>query len=204
MKSLRIAIIDDDTAAQQGLSTLLDAQGHRPVCYSSTEAFRDRDATESFDCILLDLWFKTGMNGMTLLRYLIDTGITTPVIMMSVAGDIESAFNAGELGAVSFLPKPIRAAELDKALLAAVQRRSRAPALALKSETLERFHSLTPAERQVLQLLIEDKPNKIISDMLNLSVRTVESHRARIVKKLGTHSKLAMREIWLALSPDNT
>jgi two-component system, LuxR family, response regulator FixJ len=140
---------------------------------------------------------------MTLLRYLIDTGITTPVIMMSVAGDIESAFNAGELGAVSFLPKPIRSTELDKALLAAVQRRSRAPALALKSATLERFRSLTPAERQVLELLIEDKPNKTISDILNLSVRTVESHRARIVKKLGTHSKLAMREIWLAVSPDN-
>ncbi len=198
MRQMQIAVIDDDEAAREGLRCLLEAQGHQAVLFSSAEAFRDRNSVDDFDCILLDLWFKSGMNGIALLRHLIEMRARTPVIMMSQQGDIESAFSAGELGAVSFLPKPIGGLQLEAALESARRRRSPTRPVAPSPEALRRLDGITAAEWKVLLRLIEDRPNKVIARELGISTRTVETHRANLIKKLGTPSKIAMRELLIA------
>ncbi|QSA96690.1 response regulator transcription factor [Methylococcus sp. EFPC2] len=200
MKKLRIAIIDDDASVRDGLATLLEAQGHAPTLFGNTESFRATAGPGEFDCILLDLWFREGGNGIDLLRYFLDSGLTTPVIMMSREADIESAFRAGELGAVSYLPKPIRSLQLADALTKARARLTRLPQATHRSADAARLklERLTATERRVLDRLVQDLPNKKIADEFGVSTRTVETHRAHIIEKLGTHSKIEMREMLAA------
>ena len=193
MKPLRIAVIDDDPSVRDGLAALLEAQGHAPFLFAGTEDFLAEDSA-GYDCLLLDLWFREGGNGIDLLRHFLASGIATPVIMITRQGDVETAFEAGELGAVSYLPKPIRSLELAAALKKALARRVSPPAIA--PDALRRkLDRLTPMERKVLDRLALDLPNKQIARDLEISVRTVETHRARVIEKLGTRSKIEMKEM---------
>ena len=194
---LRIAVIDDDEAVRDGLAALLQAQGHAPTLYRNPEEYRAAGA--EFDCILLDLWFEHGSHGIELLRRLVESGNPTPVIMMTQAADVESAFRAGSLGAVSFLPKPIRGLELAAALARVRSARPR-PSGPNRDDIRRRLDCLTPTEWRVLECLAKDRSNKEIARALAMSVRTVECHRARIIEKLGTRSKIAMRDM-LTLRP---
>lgn len=198
MKKRPIAVIDDDPSVRDGLRALLEAQGHAVLLFENPDAFRARAAPEDFDCLLLDLWFPAGGNGIELLRDLIASGAATPVIMMTDHADVESAFRAGELGAVSYLPKPIRGLRLAEALDRA--RKQGRPAPPLPAAAIRRkLDSLTPMERKVLNRLALDRPNQRIAAEFGISVRTVETHRARVIEKLGTRSKIEMREFLAAV-----
>jgi len=199
---LNIAVVDDDNGVRDALKSILGALGYSASFFVSARQFWDTADPRCFDYILLDL-IMPGMNGIELLRLLIDHGIETPVIMMSSQADVEAAFTASELGAVGFMPKPVRAFALDEAIKSGLRRRDERRAQRAKrphvtNEQLAQLDQITPAEWNVLRQVVEDKPNKVIARELGISDRTVESHRARIIEKLGTHSTVEMYKLLLA------
>lgn len=207
MSCLRIAIIDDDKGVRAGLESVLTASGHAPHLFESALEFRETQDPEDFDAILLD-FIMPGMNGVELLDYFKKTHVDTPVIMMSSERDVVVSHEAGELGSVAWLPKPIYARPLLNALEKAVRRRDelaqqRAKDRASKPnatpEQIQALGRLTPAEWRVLLPLVDhDLETKEIAAELGISPRTVQSHRDSIAEKLGTRSKIAMYRLLVA------
>ncbi|MDD5037479.1 MAG: response regulator [Methylococcaceae bacterium] len=223
INSLRVAVIDDKETASSGLCRQLESLGHKPVLFESAEDFLALAKPEAFDCILLDLWFNGKMNGLEFLRHFPQPGIGTPVVMISDAGDIDTALEAGARGVVAFLSKPIRMRQLEEALGKAWEREIAVQtgfdfshgdfaclyrmtfdewkallgkaATKLAPQHHQPFSELTPAEVRVFILLACENPsNQEIANRLNVSVRTVESHRANVADKLNTRNPLDMRD----------
>lgn len=183
-----VFVVDDDAAARQSLAMLLGSMGIEVATFDSGEALL---AAAPFDetrhsCLLLDVRMP-GMSGMAVLEQLHRQGIRIPTVVISGYGDIPMAVRAMKLGAVDFIAKPIdQQAILD--LVQGLLRQPPTPATALpNAETLERWHLLTPREREVFQAVAAGRSNKTIAKELGLSVRTVEIHRARLMRKLGAH-----------------
>ena len=128
-----------------------------------------------------------GLDGLELLRRLKQGGFRGPVVVMTAHGDVPTAVRAMKAGAVDFIEKPFD----DGALLAAVEAALQSPqasGAAGAGDAAERVAALSPREREVLDLLIAGKPNKLIARDLGLSPRTVEVHRARMMARLGVGS----------------
>ena len=125
------------------------------------------------------------MDGLEFQEKLTETGIDVPVIIMTGHGDVPLAVRAMKAGAVDFIEKPFD----DDAILASIEgaskrKRARSPMPAL----VERLETLTPREREVLELLVIGHPNKVIAYRLDISPRTVEIHRAHVMEKMKAKS----------------
>ncbi len=116
----RLAVIDEDVSVRSDLCSLLEAQGHQTKHFVSTNEFLDSAKPNDFDCILLELWFKSGISGLDLLRNLAGFGHLMPTVMMSALPDVDSALEAGKLGVSAFLAKPLRGAQVSNALHQAI------------------------------------------------------------------------------------
>lgn len=207
MTCLRIAIIDDDLGVRTGLASVLNAAGHAPHLFDSAREFRDTQDPDDYDAILLD-FIMPEMNGIQLLEHFCQSHVDTPVIMMSSEQDVIVAHEAGELGSVAWLPKPISARILLAALGKAQQRReerarqrARAAGARLDAtpEQISALERITPAEWRVLMPLVDrDLETKEIAAELGISPRTVQSHRDNIAEKLGTRSRVAMFRLLVA------
>ena len=183
-----VIIVDDDDAVRSSLRLLLKSAGHSTVAHASAKEFLDAWSPEQPGCLVLDVRMP-GMSGIELQAELNRRGAMLPVIFISGHGDIPMAVEAIQHGAFDFLPKPFR----DQDLLDRVQR-----ALALDAENRKllaqrellhaRHDSLTPREREVLALVTQGKPNKVMAGDLGVSQRTVEIHRARVMEKMGANS----------------
>jgi FixJ family two-component response regulator len=117
---LRIAIIDEDSTIRLDLCSLLEAQGHQAKHFHSSDGFLDAAKRDDFDCILLELWFKNGMNGLDMLRHLAEFGRLKPTVMMSALLDVDSALEAGKSGFSAFLAKPLRGMQVWNAVQQAI------------------------------------------------------------------------------------
>lgn len=184
-----VYIVDDDADVRQSLEMLLDSVGIEAASYCSGDALLEAnpfDATRQA-CLLLDVRMP-GMSGMTVLERLHTAGIRIPTVMITGYGDIPMAVRAMKLGAVDFITKPVN----HQALLDLIQnllRQAPAPAAEVPdSEAVERWRTLTPRERQVFQAVAAGRSNKNIAFEMGLSVRTVEAHRARVMRKLMARS----------------
>jgi RNA polymerase sigma factor (sigma-70 family) len=140
-----------------------------------------------------------GLGGLELQEKLNDTGSTLPIIFITGHGDVPMAVEAMQKGAVDFIQKPFRDQELldrvSEALTTDQQRRS---AREEKAEVLSRIEKLTNRERQVLDLVVTGKPNKVIAYELGVSQRTVEIHRARVMEKMQAKSLADLVRMHLA------
>ena len=141
-------------------------------------------------CILLDLRMPD-MDGLEVQARLSKLGIRLPVIVVTGHGDVPTAVRAMKAGAHDFLEKPID----EEMLLVAVQAAFRDGAQRARADeagqAARRLAGLSPRERQVLEGIVAGKPNKVIAYDLDISIRTVEVHRARLLTRLGTHSMAA-------------
>jgi FixJ family two-component response regulator len=115
-KAPRVAVIDDEEPVRLALLALLEAQGYEAVLFESAEAFLAAAQPGGYACILLDLWLKNRMNGLAFLRDFPAVSQAVPVVMMTRQADIPSAFQAGQLGVVAYLPKPVLPSQLSEAL----------------------------------------------------------------------------------------
>ena len=181
-----VFVIDDDRMIRDGLQSLIRSVGLRVETFASAQDFLGAKRPDTPACLVLDVRMP-GLSGLDLQLKLRDDGIPIPIIFITGHGDIPMSVRAMKEGAHEFLTKPVRGQDL----LDAVQK-ALASDRALRQERLEaneirsRFESLTPREKEVLDLVVEVLLNKQIADQLGMSELTVKTHRAHVMEK--THA----------------
>lgn len=195
--NLTVFIVDDDPAVRDSLSLLLGIHGYRIVPFADAESFLAAYRPDWQGCLLLDIRMP-GMDGLTLQARLQESGSRLQVVIMTGHGDVASARAAFRAEAVDFLEKPL---EQDKLLATLVEAGSRCRELqqvqqasTAREEALER---LTPRERTVLEQVVAGRHNREIAAELEISPRTVEVHKARLMDKLGVRSVPDLVRFWL-------
>ena len=183
-----VYIVDDDEAIRTALRLLMKSANLRVVTCASAEEFLKTYKPELPGCLVLDIRMP-GISGLELQKLLLDRHIRVPVIIMSGHGDITMVVQAMKGGAADFIEKPFK----NEVLLEQVKQCVARDVETRKEErqhveAATRIASLTPREREVMQLLIQGKRNKIIASDLGISNRTVEAHRAKIMEKMHAHS----------------
>ena len=181
-----VHVVDDNPELRDSLRLLLTSVALDVQTYASSDEFlhRFRETPDRPAVLLLDVRMP-GMSGMTLLERLRGDFPSLPVIVITGHGDIEMAVRAMKLGAIDFMTKPFSA----QVLLDRVQELVREARSTIAGEGAEqaaaRLVTLTAREREVFDRIVGGQANKVIADDLGISVRTVESHRANVMQKLG-------------------
>lgn len=188
MSKPTVFIVDDEEAVRDSLQWLLESSGLTVALFDSAEAFLSSYQPDQPGCLVVDVRMP-GMSGLELQEQLAEQHYAIPVIFITGHGDVPMAVQAVKHGAVDFLEKPFN----DKALLQIIQRcleqdRQNRERKQLSDNTSHRLASLTPREREVMQLVVAGKLNKLIADQLNISIKTVEAHRAKVMEKAGVSS----------------
>jgi len=183
-----VFVVDDDDTIRASLRFLIESVGLRAQTFSSAQAFLENYDPAEPGCVVLDVRMP-GMSGLELQDELNAQGIEIPVIIVTAYGDIQMAVRAIKAGAVDFVEKPAG----EQALLDQIQK-----AIAKDSEIREtradqqvvtdRFERLTPREREVMELVVDGLSSKEIAAQLGVSFKTVEAHRAKIMKKMEARS----------------
>lgn len=179
-----VYVVDDDAAVRDSLLVLLDNAGYRVCTYESAVNFLQDFDPGMQGCLLLDIRMPR-MDGMELLTELQDRKCRMPVIIMTAHGEIKIAVKAMKLGASDFIEKPFTDNLLLDTINAALEQTNQD----LLDEQagnnfLANISALTERERQVFDLVVQCDPNKVIAAKLNISPRTVEIHRARVMDKM--------------------
>jgi two-component system, LuxR family, response regulator FixJ len=183
-----VFIVDDDEAVRSALRLLMKSVGHAAVCFESAQEFLARYQAHQPGCLVLDVRMP-GMSGLELQQELNRRGAIIPVIFVSGHGDIPMAVEAMHAGAREFLQKPFKDQDLLDSVAKALAADAAARAQLLQVEHIRALlATLTPREREVLDMVVSGKPNKIMAGDLNLSQRTVEVHRARVMEKMQARS----------------
>lgn len=183
-----VFVVDDDNAVRNSLRLLLKSVGLASQPLGSAAEFLETYRPSQPGCLVLDVRMP-GMSGLELQRELNLRGATIPVIFITGHGDIPMAVEAMQQGAFDFLAKPFRDQELiDRVQRALAKDGTTRAALKERERIRERLQSLTPREGEVLSLMTQGKPNKIMAHELGVSQRTVEIHRARVMEKSGASS----------------
>lgn len=187
-------IVDDDDAIRDSLGWLLQSRGLSIVAYPSAEAFLKAWTPAFMGCILLDIRM-TGMSGSELFDRLLERGCSLPVIFLTGHGDVPMAVAALKNGAFDFVEKPCNDNELVDRVIEAFRRDEARRAAAASADSINsRINQLTTRERQVMELILAGKLNKIIADELQISMRTVEVHRSSLLDKMGVRSAVELAQ----------
>lgn len=184
-----VYVIDDDQAMIESLTWIIESIGLEAKSYASAQEFLDNFNPQQHSCILLDVRMP-GLSGPELQTKLNDLGgINPPIIFISGHGDVPLAVRVMKAGAIDFLTKPfndqILIESVNKALRVDRANRDKRQECA---QARAKFALLSPREAQVLQGIVAGKPNKVVSSELNISLKTVEAHRASVMKKMGVKS----------------
>ena len=184
----RIHIVDDDAAVRDSLSILLEAHGYEVSVFQSGDEFLQADIYTIQGPILLDVRMP-GRDGMTVLEQALTRNPDLLFIMMSGHADVSMAVRAMQKGARTFIEKPFEVSTLlSQFMKMSGQLTEKEAQKSEETQALKKLSKLTPREREVMGHLVDGKPNKIIANDLGLSVRTVETHRARLLSKLDIRS----------------
>ncbi|MEO1043451.1 MAG: response regulator [Pseudomonadota bacterium] len=182
-ETFRVAVVDDDDSVRDGAILVLSGLDHEAQGFTSGDHFLKDGADEAWSAVFLDLKMpgRTGLEVLQELQARYQT-LPYPVLMISAHGDIQVAVQAMRLGASSFIEKPFTADQLTDAV-----RDVAAPQSDVDTHG-DLLAELTPREREVADLLIEGLSNKEVGRALDCSPRTIEIHRARVLKKLGVRN----------------
>ncbi len=186
-----VYVVDDDEAVRVALNRSLGMRGYSVVLCESAEDFLDRFTDKAPCCLLLDVRMP-GIGGLELQESLNKANVRVPIIFVTGHGDIPMSVRAIKQGAVDFLEKPYLVDTLQERIETALALSAEwASEIASKAEVVHRFESLTARERDVFHLLVAgaaDASNKSIARQLEISHRTVDDHRARIMAKMSARS----------------
>jgi len=183
-----VYVVEDDEAVRDSLELLLKSDGKPVKTYENAGSFLADYSDQMAGCIVLDIRMP-GMDGMELQKKLNDKHSILPIIFVTGHGDVPMAVDAMKEGAVDFIQKPYREeALLEKIEAALEQDREQRKSLDERQEIVRRIKSLTPREREIMDRMIAGQANKVIVIELEISQRTVEIHRSRVMHKMGTHS----------------
>jgi FixJ family two-component response regulator len=190
-----IFIVDDDTFVRDALQLMIEQENLDVQCYESGEAFLEHCPQTNNGCILLDVQMP-GLNGLALQQILAERHMPLPIIFLTGNGNIPMSVKAIKAGAVDFLTKPVTRSKLIAAIETALQENAsilKKNALAETAGSL--IAKLTVRENDVMQLAIAGLPNKEIARKLNISFRTVEVHKSRIMQKTGAANLIELAGI---------
>ncbi|NLG76189.1 MAG: response regulator transcription factor [Xanthomonadaceae bacterium] len=183
-----IFIVDDDAAVRDALKLLLRSVGQAVETFGSAQEFLDAYSEDRPGCLVLDIRMP-GMSGLELQQKLNERHSILPIIFITGHGDVPMAVEAMQAGAVDFIQKPFRDQDLIDRINQALEKdSSNRAALGERNDIRRRLDTLTPREREVLDLVVHGKANKVIAGDLKLSQRTVEIHRARVMEKMQASS----------------
>lgn len=186
--SRKVFLVDDEPELRQALTRLLKAEGFDVEAFGSAMEFLARLDGACAGCALLDLAMP-GIDGLELQQRLSASGAQLGIVFLTGHGDIPTSVRAVKAGAIDFLTKPVRRADLLRAVNAALDHaQSQQAAEAGRAELRGRFEQLTPREREVLTHVIAGKLNKVIAAHLGTSEQTIKVHRARVMEKLDVGS----------------
>ena len=208
-----VYIVDDDIGVREGMAWLLRTRRLLSESYDSAEAFLEmletaasqtqpRPLPQQAGCILLDVRMP-GMSGLALFEHLQASGIAQawPVIFLTGHADVPTAVDSVKRGAFDFCEKPFS----DNALVDRVEQALRLSQDRLNARTQQdflqsRLGELTERERDVMRLVVEGLPNKLIADQLDISVRTAEVHRSRVFDKMEVKSAVELANLMRTLT----
>ena len=195
-----IRIVDDDASFLTAVARMLRASGFAVTTFASAAEFLARPELDVPGCVLVDLEMP-GLSGLDVQDALAKEGHALPVIFLTGHGDIPTTVQAMRHGAEDFLTKRAPKEDLIDAVTRAINRDARERAGRLRVEALRaRISVLTPREREVLQHVVQGKPNKIIACDLGIHERTVKLHRTAITTKLGVSSVAELTKLWMEAS----
>jgi FixJ family two-component response regulator len=182
-----VYVVDDDPDIRKSLSLLLKSVSIEARSYASCDQFLEEipENLSHPSCLLLDVRMP-GMSGMALLERLRDQDMSLPIIMLTGHGDIEMAVRAMKLGAADFLTKPFSGqALLDRVQEVLRRGQQQVASISVSAEEAQaRWDALTPREKEIFDRICSGSSNKVIAADFGISIRTVESHRARIMEKM--------------------
>ena len=186
---IHIALIDDDEAVLDALALYLARHGIEASRFKRTEHFLAAlDRAVPFDCVVTDVRLP-GMSGLDLVGRLVERRFAAPIILITGHGDIDMAVSAIKLGAFDFIEKPFDEARLLASIRNAVERSLQNASDAAELERLQsRFDALTARQRQVMELTVSGLSNKEIAARLDISIKTVENHRAWVMERIGARN----------------
>ena len=195
-----IYVVDDDEAMRDSMTWLLEGEGYTVACFDSAADFLGAWRSSLRGCIVLDVRMPE-MSGLELQEKLDSIGSHLPIIFVTGHGDVPMAVGALQRGACDFIEKPFhnedllarieRALELDSQIAARQQR---------DNAIASRLDQLTQREREVMQLVVAGKLNKQIADELDISMKTVEAHRARVMEKMGVRTLADLVKIVMSVN----
>ena len=196
-----VFVVDDDDAVRNSLRMLLKSAGVHAEASASAQEFLSTYEVTQPGCLVLDVRMP-GMSGLEMQHELNLRGATIPVIFITGHGDIPMAVEAMQHGAFDFLQKPFRDQELlDRVQRALVRDADYRTRLCQTDRIRERLASLSPREREVLDLVTQGKANKMVAGDLGVSQRTVEIHRAHVMQKMEAGSLAELVRMMMAVSP---
>jgi FixJ family two-component response regulator len=183
-----VFLIDDDPAIRAAFSRTLATEGFETRLWDTADAFLAEHDVEMPGCVVTDVAMP-GMNGLDLQRALLSRGYARPIVFVTGQGNIRMSVQAMRAGAVTFLPKPVRAADLAEAVREAIEEDRRLREARARRATVEsRLGALTLRERQVLRLVIAGRMNKQIAAELGAAEKTIKVHRGRVMSKMHVRS----------------
>ena len=195
-----IFVVDDDEAMRDSMTWLLEGEGYKVTCFDSAESFLNARREDMRACLVLDVRMPE-MSGLELHEKLASLGSQLPIIFVTGHGDVPMAVAALQRGACDFIEKPFhneellsrveRALELDQQI---ATRRKRDDAIS------HRLKQLTQRESEVMKLVVIGKLNKQIADELDISMKTVEAHRARVMEKMGVRTLAELVKVVLTVN----
>lgn len=194
-----VFLVDDDDAVRSSLHMLISTYGLHVQSLHSAEAFLDAWRSDAIGCLVLDIRMG-GISGLTLQQLLQERGISIPIVFITGHGDVSACRRAFQGGAVDFLIKPVDEQALMQSIRNGIsQDIARHRTQSDVSSLRHKLAQLSDREQEVLALMLEGLPNKLIARQIDLSTRTVESHRARIFIKLdaGSLAELVRRVVKL-------
>ena len=183
-----IHVVDDDEALRDSMTWMLEGNNYKVATYDSADAFLRVISPVMVGCVVLDVRMP-GMSGLELFEELGRRGCTLPVVFITGHGDVPMAVSALKKGAVDFIEKPFSEADMLRLIeqCLTLERGNRDKRLQ-EADTVRRLEHLTQREREVLGLIFVGKLNKQIADVLGISIKTVEVHRARVMEKMAAQS----------------
>lgn len=194
-----VYVVEDDDAVRDSLQMMLESVNRQVQTFASADNFLAAYTQSMAGCIVLDIRMP-GMNGMELQRKLNEINSILPIIFVTGHGDVPMAVEAMQQGAVDFVQKPYREQELlDKIAQAMKLDEENRGSLLQRQVILKNMDELTPRERDVMKQMVEGKANKVIAIELDISQRTVEIHRARVMEKLNANSLAHLVRMYLTV-----
>ncbi len=195
MNPRTVHIVDDDDAIRDALAWLFQSRGVETSVWPSAEAFLEAWHPGLAGCLLLDVRMGA-MSGLQLFDRLRELGCRMPALFLTGHGDVPLAVTALKMGAHDFIEKPFNDNELvDRVIEALDHDAERRASNAQEAGVTQRLAGLSTREKEVMGLILAGKLNKLIADELDIAMRTVEVHRARIFEKMGVKSAVELAQL---------